>query len=135
MTGWDDVLAIADPTVEPTIDDELLILSAGDDRNTVVARIQELFGRDERRSALRLIVAGTDRGVLGREDAYALAPPSDRGTFGVGDYLRVPGYSVDFEILRLRCPSPGCHVHASVMSVPDPPPLCPLHGLPLVNSG
>jgi hypothetical protein len=132
MTGWDDVLGLADQSVPATDHDQVFAVPSAIESAAVIDYVQDWFGGDDGRSALRLVVDGSDCGVLHRSDAYALVPTSDRGGLGAGDHGSLPGYSVAYELLSLRCPQPGCHVRAVAVSYDvDDPPRCSLHDVPM----
>ncbi|HEY8092141.1 MAG TPA: hypothetical protein VID93_00095, partial [Acidimicrobiales bacterium] len=94
MTGWDDVLGMADQSVPATDHDQVFAVPSVIESAAVIDYVQDWFGGDDGRSALRLVVDGSDCGVLHRSDAYALVPTSDRGGLGAGDHGSLPGYSV-----------------------------------------
>jgi len=132
MTGWDDVLGLTDQSIPVTDHDELFVVASVTERTAVIDYVQDWFGGDDGRSALRLVVDGADCGVLHRSDAYALVSPSDRGGLGAGDHSTLPGYSVAYELLTLRCPQPGCRVRGVAVSYDaDDPPACSLHHMPM----
>jgi hypothetical protein len=136
MTGWDDMLGLADHSVPATDHDEVLLVASEIQDTVVIDYVKDWFGDDDGRSALRLVVDGADCGVLHRSDAYALVNTSDRGGLGAGDHGSVPGYSVAYELLSLRCPQPGCHVRKVDVSYDeDDPPRCSLHDVPMQIDG
>jgi hypothetical protein len=128
MTEWDEVLDLADESVAASEEDEVLVVTSATETGAVIDYLQDWFGSDDDRSALRLLLDGADRGVLHRADAYALVSSSDRGALGAGDHGTLPGATVDYILLRLHCPEPGCQVHATALSYdPDDPPQCSVH--------
>jgi hypothetical protein len=136
MTDWEDLVGLADPSPPPGPTEEVLVASSADAVGQVAEYVQAWFGADDDRRSLRLVLDGSDRGVLYRSTVYSLAVPKTRGTFGQGDYAAVPGHAVDFHPLRLACPAEGCHVRAAVVSYDaDDPPLCPLHHVQLRIQG
>ena len=135
MTGWDEVLGLADQSVPATDHDDVLLVAGAIDHTAVIRYVQDWFGGDNDRSALRLVVDGADRGVLRRSAAYAFAKPTNRGGgggLGAGDGASVPGRSVGYQALRLHCPQPGCHVRELAPSYDEDDPVrCSLHGVPM----
>jgi hypothetical protein len=135
MSNWDQILDTVDKA-QPETGHEMLVVSSADHPARVTALVQEWFGRDDSHTALRLVLDGKDRGILRRADAYKLAMSFDRGSLGGGDYASLPGYSVDYALLRLRCPTPGCDVTANAVSYDrDDPPLCSVHHVGLAVGG
>jgi hypothetical protein len=115
-------------TIGPSSRDEVLIVPSAQEPTVVADYVQDWFDADRRRSALRLIVDGADRGVLGRGAAYELVESLNRGGIGAGDHASLAGYSVGFTPMTLCCPIGGCQVRAAVVSYDaDEPPHCPLH--------
>jgi hypothetical protein len=136
MTSWDELLGLADPSASVTRHDELLVASSAADPRAVADHIVERFGTDDSLGELRLVVDGVDRGVLHRPDAYGLTASVGRGGPGAGDHGTLPGYSTQYVLLRLRCRTAGCAVHATVLSFDeDDAPRCPVHGDPMRLDG
>jgi|tagenome__1003787_1003787.scaffolds.fasta_scaffold19736011_2 hypothetical protein len=132
MTEWDEVLGLADNAVPPTEADEVLVVTSAIEPDAVVGYLQDWFGDDEGRTGLRLLLDGTDRGVLHRTGAYDLVEVFDRGTLGAGGHATLPGHSVEYVLLSFHCPEPGCQVHATALSYdPDDPPRCAVHQVDL----
>jgi len=131
MTGWDEVLGVVDATEPVTTQDEVLVVTSATDPARIAGYVQDWFGDDDDREALRLILDGDDRGVVRRVGAYALAKSFDRGTFGTGDYATQAGVA-DYTMFTLTCPAPGCTVHGRAITYPKPPPTCGVHHVALV---
>ncbi|SDL94039.1 hypothetical protein [Nonomuraea jiangxiensis] len=136
MTGWDDVLELTDPDRPATTEDDLLVVASSTRAEAVIGLVQDWFGGDDARMALRLVLDGVDRGVLRRSAAYSLARTSDRGGLGSGDHAMLPGHSTEYIPLRLSCPAPGCRVRAAAVSYdPYDPPQCGVHHVALRVEG
>jgi hypothetical protein len=131
MSELDVVLSYAQPS--PFKPDEYLVsLSSSAQAEMIRAYVIDWFGADNDRQALRLVVDGTDYGVLSRVSARVLATTSDRGGYGSGDYFLTPGSSPDYKTLVLTCPYAGCQVRgAALFYDEDHPPRCPIHDEPL----
>lgn len=131
MSELDALLSHAEPSsAKPG--EHLVSLSSSTRAEVVRAYVIDWFGADDDRDALRLVVDGADRGVLSRASAYMLAATDDRGGFGSGDYLSMPGTSTGYKTLVLVCPHAGCQVQGAALSYDeDHPPRCPIHDEPL----
>lgn len=132
MNDWSRLTKLAQPGVETTTSDQLLVVGGDTEVSAVIDYVTEWFGEDDGRSQLRLIIDGTDHGALARDDAFALALPADRGVWGTGDYGTLPGPTVQWQVITFHCTEPGCAVRAqALMYDPDDLPRCSVHDIPM----
>jgi hypothetical protein len=118
----DDLIALARPG--PPGDGPTIRLEEDDDLKLLVA----WFGRDRSRASARIVVRGTDAGVVDRAELRGLFT---RRTLGWGDSVSafLPGRATAWEPFELRCPVAGCPASPAFSLHYDPgdPPACDVH--------
>src|SRR4029434_2042852 len=92
-------------------------LKSDADAQSVVAHLEQYFGQDDERQAIRLVIEGQAVGNLARADLYDLVAMTSKGTDAAAGMI-LPG-EAHFVLLAVCCRSPGCNERMWVMLFND----------------
>ncbi len=117
------------PSGSPRAGDCQLLLPDGTGVHQAKRSLEVVFGGDDELARCRLVIGGTYIGVVDRGAFLDLLNTGEKGAHGAGDGAALPGTTLYDDVVRLRCPLPGCTAPATLMVAydEDDPPRCSLH--------